>query len=157
MLTAIRTSFAELQRWMSWAQKMPTTDALRQVLMQGQLDFDANLAWEYTVIGAESEQLVGGVGLHLSDRPDRFEIGYWVRSDRTGRGIATAATGALVEATFTYLSEATHIAIRMDHANLSSAAIPHKLGFALNSEEDRDILAIGHTGRGYVWILDRNG
>jgi RimJ/RimL family protein N-acetyltransferase len=110
MTSAIRKSFAELQRWMSWAQEMPTVDELRQVLLQGRMDFDANQAWEYTVFETEAEQLVGGTGLHPSDRPDCFEIGYWVRSDWTGRGIATAATGALVDAAFTHLGEASQSA-----------------------------------------------
>ncbi len=141
---------------MSWAQKMPSVDELRQVLMQGQMDFDANLAWEYTVFETQAGELVAGIGLHPSDRPDCFKIGYWVRSDWTGRGIATATTGALVDAAFTYLGEATQIAIRMDQANHPSAAIPRKLGFTLDHEEDREVLAKGHTGRGFVWILCRN-
>jgi RimJ/RimL family protein N-acetyltransferase len=157
MLTAIRSSFAELEQWMSWAQEMPTVDQLRQVLVQGQMSFDANEAWDYALFetGAAAEQLVGGAGLHPSDRPERFEIGYWVRTDRTGRGLATAAATALVDAAFTYLDEVTRVAIRMDRANRASAAIPRKLGFALDHEEDRDVVAKGHTGRGLVWIRDR--
>jgi RimJ/RimL family protein N-acetyltransferase len=155
MISAIRTSFAELQQWMDWAQVVPTVDELRQVLLQGQLTFDANEAWDYTIFETAAGKLVGGGGLHPSDRPDCFEIGYWVRSDWTGRGIATATTSVLVDAAFTHLGEATQVAIRMDQGNRASAAIPRKLGFTLDHEEDRDVLARGHTGRGLVWIRDR--
>ena len=155
MIAAIETSFAELQQWMSWAQEMPTVDELRQVLLDGQLAFDADRAWDYAIFETESGQLVGGSGLHPSNRPDRFEIGYWVRSDWTCRGIATAATSALVDAAFSDLGEITQIVIRMDQANRASAAIPRKLGFTLDHEEDRDLLAKAHTGRGYVWIQHR--
>ncbi|MHB1208122.1 MAG: hypothetical protein ACYC1I_00255 [Acidimicrobiales bacterium] len=43
----------------------------------------------------------------------------------------------------------------MDRANLASAAIPPKLGYALAGLEDRDIIAEGHTGQALVWSLDR--
>jgi RimJ/RimL family protein N-acetyltransferase len=157
MLSAIETSFAELQQWMSWAQEMPTVDGLRQVLLEGQLAFDADRAWEYAMFERETGQLVGGTGLHPSDRPDCFEIGYWVRTDWTCRGLATAATRALVDAAFSGLDEATQMVIRMDRANLASAAIPPKVGFTLDHEEDRDLLAKAHTGRGFVWIRRRSG
>lgn len=156
MFSAIETSFAELQQWMSWAQEMPTVDALRQVLLDDQLAFDADRAWEYGIFETATGQLVGGTGLHPSDRPDCFEIGYWVRTDRTCRGLATAATSALVDAAFSGLGEATQIVIRMDRANRASAAIPRKLGFTLDHEEDRDLLAKAHTGRGLVWIRHRS-
>lgn len=155
MIEAIRRSIAELQQWMSWAQAMPTLHELRRVLVRGQMDFDADLAREYSIFETESEQLVGGAGLHPSDRPDRYEIGYWVRSDHTGRGFATTATTTLVDAAFTHLGEGTQIAIRMDRANRASAAVPRKLGFSLDHQEDRDVLAKGHTGRGLGWIRDR--
>jgi len=155
MISAIRESFAELQQWMDWAQEMPSVDELRQVLLQGQMAFDANEAWEYTIFETETGQLVGGAGLHPSDRPDCFEIGYWVHTDWTVRGIATATTSALVDATFTHLDEATQIAIRMDQANAASAAIPRKLGFTLDHEEEHEVRAKGQTGRRFVWIRDR--
>lgn len=155
MISAIRKSFAELQQWMDWAQEMPSVDELRQVLLQGQMAFDANQAWDYTIFETEAGQLVGGTGLHPSDRLDCFEIGYWVHTDWTGRGIATTTTSALVDAAFTHLDEATQIAIRMDQANAASAAIPLKLGFTLDHEEDHEVLAKGQTGRRFVWIRHR--
>jgi RimJ/RimL family protein N-acetyltransferase len=159
MIAAIRLSFAELQQWMAWAQTMPTADELRSVLAQGRSAFEEDRAWDYAVFergaGKTARQLVGGAGLHPSKRPDCYEIGYWVRSDRTGRGIATAAAAALVDAAFTHVDEARRVVIRMDQANHASAAVPRKLGFVLLGEEDRDRLAQGHTGHGFVWVRDR--
>jgi RimJ/RimL family protein N-acetyltransferase len=47
------------------------------------------------------------------------------------------------------------VKVRMDQANQASAAIPAKLGFRLDLEEDRPIVTKGHTGKGFVWVLDR--
>lgn len=36
----------------------------------------------------------------------------------------------------------------MDKANVASAGVPERLGYGLLTEEDRDVLTPGHTGRG---------
>ena len=77
----------------------------------------------------------------------------WVRTSQTRRGIATSVVRTLINAASTYLDTASQIVIRMDQANLASASIAQKLGFALDTQEDREIAAAGHTGRGYVWVL----
>ncbi len=154
MLVAIEESFSELEQWMAWAQQTPTASGLYEVLHQGQSDFHANRGWDYTILDPNSDEVFGAAGLHRTEFPERFEIGYWVRTSRTRRGIATSAALAIVNAAATYLDTARQVIIRMDQANLASAAIPRKLGFRLDSEEDREIFAKGHTGRGYIWILD---
>jgi RimJ/RimL family protein N-acetyltransferase len=156
-LDAITASLPELRRWMPWAQVAPEADGLRAVLQEGRASFDADREWQYMLYERHSGELVGAAGLHAHDGPTRAEIGYWVRSDRTSRGYATAAAGALATAAFTYVGWVEQIVIRMDVANLASAAIPPALGFRLMGEEERDIVASGHTGRGYVWVLDRPG
>ena len=39
----------------------------------------------------------GGVGLHRRAEQRCFEIGYWIRSDQTGKGYGTEAVRSLVE------------------------------------------------------------
>jgi RimJ/RimL family protein N-acetyltransferase len=117
--------------------------------------FDADQEWSYFVIEPSTTELVGGSGLHRRAAPDTVEIGYWVRSDRTNRGYATAAAAALAEAAFVYLPEVQHVEIHMDKANLASAAVPPKAGFRFEREEIRECLAPGHTGSGFVWVRDR--
>jgi RimJ/RimL family protein N-acetyltransferase len=154
MLIAIEESMPELEQWMSWAQQTPSARGLHEILRQGEIDFHADRGWDYTILDTQSRDVVGSAGLHRTDDPERFEIGYWVRTSRTRRGVASSATHAIISAATTYLDAARQIVIRMDRANLASASIPRKLGFRLESEEDREIVAKGHTGRGYTWILD---
>jgi RimJ/RimL family protein N-acetyltransferase len=152
-LSAIEDSFPELQPWMPWAQTVPSTEDLLVVLTEGESSFDADRDWHY-VLFEPSGTVVGAAGLH-GDESGCPEIGYWVRSGYTGRGYATAATRALTEAAFEFLDDAEQVVVRMDIANVASAAIPPKLGFRLAGEEDREIVTQGHTGRGYVWVMDR--
>ncbi len=153
LLIAIEESLPELELWMPWAQSAPSAEELFAVLAEGRADFDADHNWEYLLFDG-SGTVVGAAGLHLGDEHSP-EIGYWVRSRYTGRGYATTASRALVEAAFERLDDIDEVLIRMDMANVASAAIPPKLGFRLEGEEDREILAKGHTGRGYVWVIDR--
>lgn len=85
----------------------------------------------------------------------RAEVGYGVRSDRHRRGYATEAVGALTSAAFRHLRGLGAVEVRMDRANVASAGVPAKLGFALAGEEDRDVLTPGQSGRGLVWQLTR--
>ncbi len=157
MLAAVEASFPELHRWMPWAATMPTADDLSTVLGEGETAFDGDREWSYALVEPDSGEVVGSAGLHRRAGPGTIEIGYWVRSDRTGRGYATAAARALAEAAFTYLDDVERVEIRMDAGNAASAAVPPKLGFRLLGGESRDLLAPAHTGGGLVWARDRPG
>ena len=67
-------------------------------------------------------------GLMARIGPGGFEIGYWVHRAYTRRGLATAATAALVEQAFG-LPGVDRVEIVHDELNVASAAIPRKLGF----------------------------
>ena len=152
---AVKASFTELHRWMPWAETMPTPVEQLEVLRAGEAAFDDGREWSYMLIEPESDQLVGAAGLHPRSGPGSIEIGYWVRTDRTGRGHATAAAKALAESAFTCLADVHRVEIRMDRANGASAAIPRKLGYRLLGPEAREHLAPGQTGEGLIWVIDR--
>jgi len=156
MLTAIQESLPELEQWMPWAQSAPGEADLRGVLRQGELDFREDRGWDYAMVAPPSGEVLGAAGIHRTDRAERFAIGYWVRSRRTGEGLATAAARALTDAGFQCLERAQLIVITMDRANAASAVIPRKLGYSLLGTEDREIQARGHTGRGLVFGMDRS-
>jgi RimJ/RimL family protein N-acetyltransferase len=65
------------------------------------------------------------------------------------------AARSLTEAAFRFVTSAERVVIRVDRANVASARVPAKLGYALDGEESRDRLAPGHTGRGLVWSMSR--
>ncbi len=155
LLEAIAASFPELHRWMPWAETMPTPGEQLEALRAGEAAFEDDGEWSYVLIEPASDQLVGAAGLHPRSGPGTIEIGYWVRTDRTGRGYATAAARALAEAAFTSLPDVHRVEIRMDRANAASAAVPGKLGFRLLGPEDREHLVPGHTGEGLIWVADR--
>jgi RimJ/RimL family protein N-acetyltransferase len=157
VLDAVRSSFAELQQWMHWAQAMPTREQQWEALAEGSTAFDAGTDFGFLFREIATGALVGGGGVHRRVGPGGVEIGYWVRSDRQNRGYATRATEVMTDAAFTYLADVDRVDIHTDCANLASARIPEKLGYRLLRTEPREKLALGHTGTGYVWQKRRDG
>jgi RimJ/RimL family protein N-acetyltransferase len=153
---AVESSYPELQRWMAWAQAMPTRNAMSAVIADGVASFEADREWQYVLRNVDSGELVGGAGLHRRGGPHALEIGYWVRTDRTGRGYATSAARGLTDAAFAASSECDRVEIHMDQANLASVEVPRRLGYRLVLEEEREVLAPGHSGRGFIWSVERS-
>ncbi len=158
VMKAVALSYRELHRWMAWCQDMPLREDILKFLREDEVAFDGDERWGYALFERRSGELVGSAGLRKISERDRegLEIGYWVRSDRTKRGYATAAASALVEAGFASMQHVTRIRIGMDSANVASAAVPRKLGFAFLGDVEREKVAAGHTGSQSVWEIDRS-
>lgn len=67
--------------------------------------FVANEEWACGLFDASEKRVVGGAGLHSRGTTDHLEIGYWIRSDASGQGLATEAgihAGSQVQSRGTY-------------------------------------------------------
>lgn len=156
VLVAVKRSYPELRQWMPWASQPPTFESVRDFLERAGAETGADVEMGFGLFEANGE-LVGGFGLHGRRGPGILEIGYWVRSDRTGRGYATAAARALTGAALDCFPEVDRVEIRCDPANLASATIPPKLGYHLDREETSEVLAVAQTGSQLVWAVTRAG
>jgi RimJ/RimL family protein N-acetyltransferase len=88
LAACVRDSLPELSRWMPWATADYDRDAALAWIM-GDIEPDAH---SFVIIDHDGA-IAGTCGLNHIDRLNqRANLGYWVRSDRTGRGLATAAT-----------------------------------------------------------------
>jgi RimJ/RimL family protein N-acetyltransferase len=154
-VAAVERSLPELRRWMPWAMEPPTRESLGAFLERAGAEAGSDVEMGFGLFEPDGE-LVGGFGLHARRGPGVLEIGYWVRTDRTGRGYATAAVRALTAAAFDAFPEVDRVEIRCDPANAASAAIPPKLGYRLAGEEPAPIAAAGQTGRHLVWAVSRS-
>ena len=156
VVSAIQLSIEDLSAWIPWfVGGVPTVESERAVFEAGAAEFDRDGDWAYSMFEMTTAELVGSCALHPRDDGSILEIGYWVRSDRHGRGYATVAARCLTEAAFRFVASAERVVIRMDRANVGSARVPAKLGYVLDGEESRERLASGHTGRGLVWSMSR--
>jgi RimJ/RimL family protein N-acetyltransferase len=156
VMVAVESSFDELHMWMAWAEEMPTRASLIALTKENIVRFESGERWSYFLREIDGDRLVGSAGLERRGGDNELEIGYWVRSDRTGHGFATEATRLLTDTAFRSELDVAGVRISMDKSNHASAAVPRKLGFSLEVEYERDIVAPGHSGRAIAWVIDRS-
>jgi RimJ/RimL family protein N-acetyltransferase len=148
---AIQRSLPHLQPWMSWAQEMPSVEESEAVVRRMLAEFLnrqhlAYFLYERTPDGGPG-RLCGGAGLMRLDWAQRrFEIGYWLAPDATGRGLASEAVAALTRLAFSQL-RAMRVEIRTDARNLASRAVAERCGFALEGILRNDMLGVDATPR----------
>jgi RimJ/RimL family protein N-acetyltransferase len=152
---AVNSSLSELRPWFPWAQQAATDRSVGEFLSGATRGWGTGTYFAY--IGRELENgvpsggIVCGCGLHARLGPGALEIGYWVRTDRTRRGIATRAADALTRAAFA-LPGVERVQIHCDQSNRPSAGVAAKLGYVLDHTEPKEPAAPGETGRFMVWV-----
>ena len=138
---ALLANAAHLTPWIPARIATPAElPALRERLAGFVADFATDREWRFAVLDREDDALLGEVSLHPRDGrarvpwrdADRVEIGYWLRQDVTGRGIAVEAVGAIA-ALAARLPGVTCLEIRCDERNIASARLPQRLGFRLQA------------------------
>jgi ribosomal-protein-serine acetyltransferase len=88
---AARESLAELQPWMPWSHPAYAIEETRSWLALQVQAFQQRTTFEFAIT-ADDGRLLGGCGLNQIDALNqRANLGYWVRSSATGRGVATDA------------------------------------------------------------------
>lgn len=148
---AVLESLSALLPWMPWAKDEPTSVEERRELLRGWVDeWRSGSSFQYAI--ALGSELVGGCGLMRRFGPAAFEIGYWVHIDHTGRGYATECARALTDVAFGDPSIA-RVVIQTDRANVASAAVAKKLGFAFIGEHERTPEAAGESGIRQLWMM----
>ena len=123
---AVEASLPELRPWMAWA---PTADlASTRSFADGEARAWGSSSWTFTIL--VDEDVAGGVGL---DRHDPLlataQIGYWIRSDLSGRGLMTEAAALVVDFAFREL-KLHRLELHAAPANVGSIRVAEKLGFS---------------------------
>jgi len=150
--TAVTVSRDELVPWMPWAATDETYDVefQRARLATAREDADAGRERLFSIVDGDGE-LVGCMGVHPRRGPHAVDIGYWLRSDRTGRGHARTAARSLTAATLA-VPGVDRVEIRCDAANHASAGVARGAGFRLERTVSRPPAAPAETGVEMIWV-----
>jgi len=126
---AVATSLAELQPWLPWAVDYARSDAHR-FIRESLNAWSEGRAFDFSIrYPDQPERHLGNVSIWWVSRPNRVgEIGYWIRSDETGRGIATEAAARTLRVGFDELGM-HKIQLRIAVGNVASERVAEKLGF----------------------------
>lgn len=148
---AVCDSLDALRPYVPWAGAVPTLADSEAVCRKAQARFRLRedlmmLIFERVGTDAEGE-LLGSTGLHRMDwKARRFEIGYWRRTGREGRGIATEAAHSMARLAFDEL-RAQRVELRIDKLNRPSWRVAERCGFTLEGVMRSESLAPDGTLR----------
>ena len=100
MHAAALESVAEVYPWMAWCHERYSLDEARQWIAVQEELAKQGMAYEFVILD-EVGRFLGGCGINQISKANRFaNLGYWVRTSATGRGVAPAAARLVAEYAF---------------------------------------------------------
>jgi len=150
---AVRESLPELLPWMPWAHSDYSLAESKKWIELCAKTWAKGKEYNFAILDAKDGSLLGGCGLNQVKRRARFaNLGYWVRSKRTGRGIATAAALLLVRFGFEELG-LTRIEVGAATGNIASQRVAEKIGAIRHGIQKRKIAFRGKVYDRVVFSL----
>ena len=154
---AIRISLADLNQWLPWARLDYTSSDTTAFIRDSIQAWKEERAWDYSIRTKEDPRRhLGNVSFWTVSKLGKIaEIGYWVRSDETNRGVCTEAVGLLLEETFNSLGY-HKVVLRIAVGNDPSDRVAEKLGFTREGVLREELLIRGNWVDHSLWsLLDR--
>jgi ribosomal-protein-serine acetyltransferase len=123
---ATRNSLEELRPWLPWAATA-SPEQTRTFTEEAARDWEAGTGYNFAVL--VDGEVAGTIGLHTPMAARQIgEVGYWLRTDRTGGGYATEAGQAIVRFGFETV-ELARLELRAGVDNRPSQRVAERLGF----------------------------
>ncbi|WP_416828487.1 GNAT family N-acetyltransferase [Ectobacillus polymachus] len=143
---AIMESIEDLKPWLPFASEEQTDQKTEENLREAIIQYWKREDLRLLVFLKETGEFVASSGLHRIDwSVPKFEIGYWIRSTKSGQGYITEAVEGINRFAMQELG-ARRIEIRCDSNNLKSRRVPERLGFILEGILKNDMVSIDGTG-----------
>ncbi len=131
LFEAMIESRDHLRPWLPFADEHQTVDESRNWINLQVANWILRDDLALSIWQQATGRYLGGIGLHPHDwKIGYFEIGYWLRASAEGYGYVTEAVRLLTDYALDTL-KANRLEIRCDELNTRSAAVPKRLGYAL--------------------------
>lgn len=142
---SVRSSLADLNEWLPWAHMDYTRDDAVAFVRDSVQAWREEKAFDFAIRPREDpDRHLGNISIWQTSRTGRIgEIGYWVRTDLTGRGYATEATRGLMRTGFELLG-LHKITLRIAVGNRGSERVAEKLGFTREGLLREELLIRGN-------------
>ena len=124
----------EIVRFMiDWSQNSPSPEGFYGFFDWLQTQKDSVDVYEnkrYAIALAESDELIGMVGMGLEDTLNEVEVAYFMSEQHQRKGYTQKAVCALVDWCF-HVSDIPYLILTIDCANTPSCKLAEKCGFEL--------------------------
>jgi ribosomal-protein-serine acetyltransferase len=147
---ATEASLPELRQWMFWAGDADASST--RAFAQGAVEeWDEGSGFHFAI--RDGDGLAGMIGIDVPAPARRLgELGYWVTSDRTGRGYATEA-GTMVVRFGLRAAGLYRLELRAGVENLASRRVAEKIGFRREGALRQGCPLIDRAYDGYLYGL----
>jgi ribosomal-protein-alanine N-acetyltransferase len=150
---AVYESRVELREYMAWDTDDP--EGIRAFLDQSVKDMQAGKSLTFCIFEKETGDISGVIGTkEFHPFTPKAEVGYWIRSNKAGKGYATEALSTLVEYCRNTLELARLDAV-VSTTNSASQRVVTKCGFEEEGYQAKGLLCHGtwHDLKLYGLIL----
>ena len=113
---------------MPWAHRNYSIKESREWLKKRPGEWKKGISYDFAIFDAKDEIYLGGCGINgIEHVYKNANLGYWVRTNRTGRGVATAVTLLLARWAFKEL-KLNRVEIVVATDNQRSLRVAEKVG-----------------------------
>ncbi len=131
---ALIESIVDLRRYLwflPWVAEEQTLQSAQARCRKAQANFLLRDDMPYLAFEKTTGQLVASVGLHRTDwAMPKTEVGYWVRSSKTGNGYASEMVSEITMYALDALG-AKRVELITDEQNMGSRAVAERCGYQL--------------------------
>jgi RimJ/RimL family protein N-acetyltransferase len=154
---AVRASAEVLGRWMPWCHADYSMDEARAWLAACQAAWSQGASYPFLIIEPKSQEVMGSVDINQINRDHNFgNIGYWVASAHSGKGIATAAVKLAAQFGFTDVGF-TRLEIVAFTKNVASRRVAENVGAKLECIARNRLVGWGKSHDAAVYSLVPTG
>jgi ribosomal-protein-serine acetyltransferase len=151
---AVQVSLPQLAVYLPWANSNYTRSVTQRFIRESAGAWHEGRAFDFAIRrDADPQRHLGNVSIWFVSRANMCgEVGYWVRTDESGKGICTEATARILRFGFEDLG-LHRIVVRIGVGNRGSERVAEKLGFSMEGTL-RDEVKVGREWMDHtVWGL----
>ncbi len=128
LYAAVRESIPEMLPWMPWVSESYSIEDSRKYIEGLPAAAEKGLLHDFVIVDRDTGRYLGGCGINQINRGHNFaNLGYWVRTSATGKGVASGAARLVARFAFTELKLA-RVEIVMHVDNVASRRAAEKSG-----------------------------
>jgi RimJ/RimL family protein N-acetyltransferase len=128
MWSAVRESVNELCEWMVWCKPDYSFEDSAAFVSRCAAEWNENKSYSFVIFDREDDSFLGSIGLNGINHTHKLaNVGYWVRTEKTRRGVASAALGLIARFAFNH-TELHRMEIVVPVRNYASLRAAEKAG-----------------------------
>lgn len=128
LYAAVTESVAEVGKWLPWCHAGYARAEAAEFIASVQTAWAEGSHYPFAILDAPTGAFLGGIGINHIAKPNKLaNVGYWVRTSRTGRGVAPAAVRLVARFAFEALA-LTRLEIACIPENHASRRVAEKVG-----------------------------